>query len=110
MYAGRIRVGVVAALVDHLPPGGAVGAELGGPAAMSMEWHAIARLSQEMRGIAWVQGGKKGKRPESWPYPEGKRQREAREAREAEAKKRWLENSRRRQQLREQGELRLRDL
>lgn len=110
MYAGRIRVGLVAALVEQLPRGCAVGRELGGVAAVTAEWEAIARLDVSVRGITWQAGGNKGPAPELWPYPEGKRDREAREAREAEAKDRWLENSRRRQELRDAGKLTLRDL
>ena len=110
MYAGRIRVGTVAALVEHLPRGGAVGRALGGPAAVSDEWLATALLDRDIRTWAWLQGGKKGKPPELWALPEGRREREAREAREAEQKARWLEGRQRRQALREAGTLRLRDL
>lgn len=110
MYAGKIRVGLVAALVEQLPPGTAIGRELGGAAALSPVQHSIRQLDVNMRGIAWAMGGKSGAAPEPWELPEGRREIEAREAREAEAKRRWAENSRRRQELQDAGKLTLRDL
>lgn len=111
MYAGTIRPGVVAALVDHLPAACAVGRELGGAAAMSDEWHATAQVDLTVRTAVWVMGGKKGDRPKAWELPTGKREREAREAREAEAKKRWQERVAERAAREEAGErMKLRDL
>lgn len=111
MYAGRIRPGVVAALVDHLPSACAVGRELGGAAAMSDEWHAIAQVDLNLRTAVWVTGGKKGEKPKPWELPTGKREREAREERAAEAKRRWQERAARRAEMEQAGErMKLRDL
>lgn len=111
MYAGRIRPGLVAALVDHLPAACAVGRELGGAAAMSDEWHATAQLDLTVRTAVWLFGGKKGEKPKPWELPVGRREREAREAREAEAKKRWQERTARRAAKEQAGErMTLRDL
>lgn len=111
MYAGAIRPGVVAALVDHLPAACAVGRDLGGPAAMSDEWKAIAQVDLTVRSLAWAMGGKKGKPPEPWEPPVGRREAEARQAREAEAKKRWRERVAAREAREQSGErMKLRDL
>lgn len=111
MYAGRIRPGVVAALVDHLPAACAVGRDLGGAAAMTDEWRAIAQLDLTVRTVAWAMGGRKGDAPKPWEPPVGRREAEAREAREAEAKRRWQERAAAREARESAGErLRLRDL
>lgn len=102
---------MVAALVDHLPAACALGRDLGGAAAMSDEWRAIAQLDLTVRTAVWVMGGKKGKAPEAWEYPVGRREAEARQAREAEAKKRWQERSAAREAREQAGErMTLRDL
>lgn len=111
MYRGQIRPGVVAALVEHLPSACALGRDLGGAAAMSDEWRAIAELSLDVRSIAWAMGGKKGDKPTAWEPPIGRREQEARVAREAEAKRRWRERVATREQREQAGErMTLRDL
>ena len=111
MYAGRIRPGVVAALVDNLPAGCALGRDLGGVAAMSDEWWAIAQLDLDVRGLAWSLGGGKGEKPKAWEAPEGRRDREAREERDRIAKQRWQERAALRQQMEQDGDrMKLRDL
>lgn len=111
MYAGRMRPGLVAALVDHLPAACAIGRELGGAAAMSDEWHAMAQIDHNLRRAVWLFAGKKGDEPKAWELPTGKREREAREAREAEAKKRWHERVAERATKEQAGErITLRDL
>lgn len=111
MYRGQIRPGVVAALIEHLPSACALGRDLGGAAAMSDEWKAIAALDLDVRTIAWVMGGKKGDKPDPWEPPIGRREQEARVAREAEAKRRWRERVATREQREQAGErMTLRDL
>lgn len=111
MYAGRMRPGVVAALVDHLPAACAVGRELGGAAAMSDEWHAIRQLDLTVRQAVRAVAGGKGDEPKAWELPEGVRDREARVAREAEAKRRWQERAADRERRARSGEaMTLRDL
>lgn len=111
MYAGRIRPGVVAALVSHLPAGTALGRELGGPAAVSSEWAAIAHLDLDLRYLAHGLGGGKGDEPKLWEYPEGTKDRKAREAREAEAKSRWHQRVAEREARHAAGQrMKLRDL
>lgn len=111
MYRGRVRPGVVAALVEHLPAGSAIGRELGGANAVSAEFQAIGQLDHTVRMAVWVFGGKSGPKPEPWKLPEAKRDREARAEREAEAKRRWQERTREMEARRAAGErLTLRDL
>lgn len=111
MYRGRVRPGVVAALVDHLPSACALGRDLGGAAAMSDEWRAIAQLDLDVRRVAWAMGGRKGDEPKAWEAPVGRREQEAREAREAEAKRRWHERVAEREAREQSGErMTLRDI
>lgn len=110
MYAGKVRVGLVAAIVEHLPPGSAVGVDMGGAAARSYEWHALRQLGLQVDGLIAGLAGKGAKRPEPWPLPEGTAARRDREAREAEKKARWRANADRRQAKRDAGELTLRDV
>lgn len=78
---------------------------------MSDEWHAIAQLDLTVRSAAWMFGGKSGERPKAWELPVGRREREAREAREAEAKRRWHERAAAREERERSGErMTLRDL
>lgn len=111
MYAGKVRPGVVAALVEHLPAACAVGRELGGASAMSDEWHALSRVDLSVRNIGWMLGGAKGDQPKVWDLPEGRREREAREEREAVAMRRYKERVAAREEIeRSGGRMTLRDL
>ena len=101
----------MAALVDHLPSASAVGRDLGGAAAMSDEWRAVAQLDLDVRSIAWAMGGRKGDAPKPWEPPIGRREAEEREARGAEEKRRWRERVAARERAEQDGgRMRQRDL
>ncbi|HEX7352485.1 hypothetical protein [Brachybacterium sp.] len=111
MYARKIRPGLVAALVEHLPAACAVGRELGGANAVTEEFQALAQVDLTIRQLGWSLSGKKGDKPKAWELPVGKREREAREARNTEAKKRYHARVAEREAREQSGErMTLRDL
>lgn len=71
MYRGRVSVRKVSVLAAHLPRGGAVGARLGGAAAISEETEAAWLVETALYRISHAEGGGKGKAPEMRPYPPG---------------------------------------
>lgn len=56
-------------LVTWLPRGARLWQMMGGPAAVTRETEATIALETTQLGIAWVQGGKKGKQPEGRSFP-----------------------------------------
>lgn len=71
MWERKETVRRIAVLVTWLPRGSRYLQMIGGAAAVTRETEAIMALETTQLGIAWVQGGKKGKQPEGRAFPAG---------------------------------------
>lgn len=69
MWAGKETVRRISVLVTWLPRGARFWQQIGGAAAVTRETEAVMGMETTMLGIAWMQGGKKGKQPTGREFP-----------------------------------------
>lgn len=55
----------------NLPRGATVWRHIGGPASVTDETESLWMLEHTTQMIAWVKGGKRGKKPQPRAYPKG---------------------------------------
>ena len=80
MWEGRETVRRISVLVTWLPRGARYWQMIGGQHAVTRETEAIMGLETTQLGIAWMQGGKKGKQPTGRDFPGGVEQERQRAA------------------------------
>lgn len=69
MWEGKETPRRISVLLTWLPRGSRYSQMIGGQAAVTRETEAVMGLETTMLGIAWVQGGKRGRRPEGRAFP-----------------------------------------